>query len=540
MSLSKSTSLPCLPGIHRVTPPYGRGRINEIFGSKLDKSAVRLRMEASGELMNSLSMTSTLSRSLANTLSRSTLPAGDPARERMEMLSSASIGSLLPIPEPTRVPSFVKHAKDVLQFAGYYKEPVFESQTENWRYRKVIVSWFLSDNTVSIVEQKTDNSGMLEGPFLERGKHIVKLTHLSPERYLRIDDLVPGCEITLYSRTFMFYAMSGWTREYCCSTLGMDVPSNMHAPVDKYTEERKEFMSRETGCDLTKNRGKPMYPMKRYAEALRGKHTRATGAEHRNHLYNGQVLEFTLVWEGGDRLYGHQHVYKMRFYLQDRTIGINNVFKPNSGSDPFSKFYARSRLLKNHAAFGGEMGHENMDGEDDHAYYDEEDFDVGVVMNVNNRAMTIVNCSKFTREHYKRVHGRELKPDAVKLRDLIDPVVPPAPPRALPPHNGIGSEEDSVSNCKRLVIKPHRRDEKKLVQMEGKTLRFSCKIVNNRIADQGRRFVIRYFLADDSITVYEPPVHNSGLVGGKFIRRMRVRLVVVIVVDFISVHCLFV
>ena len=79
-----------------------------------------------------------------------------------------------------------------------------------------------------------------------------------------------------------------------------------------------------------------------------------------------------------------------------------------------------------------------------------------------------------------------------------------------------------MSNCKRLVIKPHRRDEKKLVQMEGKTLRFSCKLVNNRIADQSRRFVIRYFLADDSITVYEPPVHISGLVGGKFIRRMRV------------------
>ena len=36
-------------------------------------------------------------------------------------------------------------------------------------------------------------------------------------------------------------------------------------------------------------------------------------------------------------------------------------------------------------------------------------------------------------------------------------------------------------------------------------------------------FVIRYFLADDSLTVYEPPVHNSGYVGGKFIRRMRIK-----------------
>ena len=527
-SMKKSVSLPCLPGIHRVTPPYGRGRINEIFGKKIDKSAVRNRLEASGELETSLSTSSTLSRSLANTLSRSSLAIGDPARERMELLSSASIGSLLPIPEPTREPLFVKHDKQVLQFAGYYKEPVYESQNENWRYRKVVVSWFLTDNTVSIVEQKTDNSGIPEGPFLERGKHIVKPTPMSRDRYLEIEDMLPGCQVSLYSRTFMFYAMSGWTRQYCEETLGVEVPPDMEGPIDAYTEARAEFMSRETGCDQTKNRGKPMYPMKRYAEALRGKHTRAKGAEHRNHLFNGKVLEFTLVWEGGDKLYGHQHVYKMRFYLQDRTIAINNVFKPNSGIDPFSKFYARARLLKNHDAFGGEMGHENMDGEDDYAYYDEGDFDIGVVMNVNNRAMTIVNCSKFTREHYKQAHGKDLKPDAIKLRDLIDPVKTPPPPRPLPPHNGIGSEEDSVSNCKRLVIKPHRRDEKKLVMMEGKTLRFSCKLVNDRPADQSRRFVIRYFLADDTITVYEPPVHNSGLVGGKFIRRMRVSIILIV------------
>jgi hypothetical protein len=146
-----------------------------------------------------------------------------------------------------------------------------------------------------------------------------------------------------------------------------------------------------------------------------------------------------------------------------------------------------------------------------------------MVLNVNNRKMTIVNCSKFTREHYTTVVGRPLKPDRSTLRDLIDPVLPPAPPRPLPPHNGIGSEEDSASNCKKLIIKPYRRDEKKLVVMEGKTLLYSCRMVNDRPADQDRRFVLRYFLANDTITVYEPPVHNSGYVGGKFIRRMRIK-----------------
>jgi hypothetical protein len=46
------------------------------------------------------------------------------------------------------------------------------------------------------------------------------------------------------------------------------------------------------------------------------------------------------------------------------------VFKKNSGIDPFAKFFARARLLKKYDAFGSEMGHENMDGEEDQEYYD--------------------------------------------------------------------------------------------------------------------------------------------------------------------------
>jgi hypothetical protein len=577
--MKASVSLPCLPGIHRVTPPYGRGRINAIFDKKLDKSLIKKHLTESGRLEHSLSTSSTLSRNLSNTMSRSTLPLHDPSRERLEKLSSSSIGSLLPLTGPSRIPAYVEFDKKVLEFSAYYREPVFESSIEKWRNRKLIISYFLNDHTVSIVEQKSDNSGMSGGPFLERSRHIINSGTF--ERYLEIDDLLPGKEINLYSRRFRIIDVSGYTRNYLTNELGLTVPDGEPMPSDKYTIDRAEFMSRETGCDITKDRGKPMYPMKRYNEALLGKHTRATGAEHRNHLFNGQTLEFTLVWEGSDRLYGHTHVYKMRFYLEDRTVAINNVFKKNSGIDPFAKFYSRARLLKNYDVFKGEMGHENMDGEDDEHYYDVDDFNIGTVLNVNNRKMTIVNCSKFTRNHYITVVGKPLKTNLMALRDLIDPVLPPAPPRPLPPHNGFGSEEDSVSNCKKLIIKPHRKDEKKLVVMEGKTLKFSCRMLNDRPADQDRSklhyifiviayyvcghylprfnshspplspspplslppslslslppchttrtllpisgFVLRYFLANDTITVYEPPVHNSGYVGGKFIRRMRIK-----------------
>jgi hypothetical protein len=40
--------------------------------------------------------------------------------------------------------------------------------------------------------------------------------------------------------------------------------------------------------------------------------------------------------------------------------------------------------------------------------------------------------------------------------------------------------------------------------------------------DKGRRFIISYHLADDMMTVYEPPVRNSGIIGGKFLEKTRV------------------
>jgi len=41
-------------------------------------------------------------------------------------------------------------------------------------------------------------------------------------------------------------------------------------------------------------------------------------------------------------------------------------------------------------------------------------------------------------------------------------------------------------------------------------------------ADKDRRFILSYFVADDTISVFEPPVRNSGIIGGKFLERQKV------------------
>ena len=36
-----------------------------------------------------------------------------------------------------------------------------------------------------------------------------------------------------------------------------------------------------------------------------------------------------------------------------------------------------------------------------------------------------------------------------------------------------------------------------------------------------RRFIISYYLADNTVSVYEPPVRNSGIEQGKFLERKK-------------------
>lgn len=44
-----------------------------------------------------------------------------------------------------------------------------------------------------------------------------------------------------------------------------------------------------------------------------------------------------------------------------------------------------------------------------------------------------------------------------------------------------------------------------------------------RPEDKDRKFIISYRLADDMMTIYEPPVRNAGMLCGKFLQRTRVQ-----------------
>ena len=71
---------------------------------------------------------------------------------------------------PRQQPRWLKFDRQVLSFTGYFKESVVESPIENWRLRRVIIYYYLNDNTIYITEPKVVNSGLPQGVFLKQAR----------------------------------------------------------------------------------------------------------------------------------------------------------------------------------------------------------------------------------------------------------------------------------------------------------------------------------------------------------------------------------
>ena len=153
--------------------------------------------------------------------------------------------------------------------------------------------------------------------------------------------------------------------------------------------------------------------------------------------------------------------------------------------------------------------------------FTEADFGIGKSIKVLGVEFFIHACDEFTRDYYQKVHGVELVDVPFVYEEKWE-----RPKMPVPPHTGwaaIGSEEDSLNSMQHLVPKPPKKDMKKLMDKDGVILRFLARFETEAEEDTGRQFVIKFYCANDTIAVFEPPLKNSGLVGGKFIERTTLR-----------------
>ena len=231
-----------------------------------------------------------------------------------------------------------------------------------------------------------------------------------------------------------------------------------------------------------------------------------------------RVLRFFCAWD--DRANGGVvSSYVLNYFLGDGTVEVLEEQLRNAGRDPFPKMLARSRLPA-HGAFDVGVPGEGRLGAGSPAHVSHRHLRVGGTVGVYGRTLTIHDCDDFTRAFYVKEEGRTIAEMAPR------PFVESAPrlTPTIPPHNGFGSEVDSLANCVSLVPKRAPFDVRNFEKNDGKNLVFTAQFEG---ASEGRatppnderRFIVTFYLVDNTVSVYEPPVVNSGVVGGKFLER---------------------
>ena len=95
------------------------------------------------------------------------------------------------------------------------------------------------------------------------------------------------------------------------------------------------------------------------------------------------------------------------------------------------------------------------------------------------------------------------------------------PTLPTPPYTGYGDELTNANDnsWRKLIPTKPKKDYNKIIGLDGQVLRFTAKLESSNPDDERRDFVFSYFLHDDTLRVFEPPIHNSGIVGGKFLEK---------------------
>lgn len=426
-------------------------------------------------------------------------------------------------------PAWVAFDRKVLRFDAYFQEAVHESRQETFRIRRCVIYYYLEDDSIHVSEPKIENSGIPQG---ERKGVIFLKRHRIPKStndFYSLQDLNIGAQPNFYGRVFRLVDCDEFTRNFL-DKIGVTVGEPEALPEDPYNKNRDAIRGQ-----ITQNQ-KYFHPrphdddLMRYMEAKLGVASTLLDREKLDQFLKNdrKVLRFYLAWDDREHLYGELRPFVLHYFLADDTIEVLEVRRANSGRDPFPLFLKRQKLpkeidtlMRTDAPTTHTTQLIDRTGKVDPGtmkFYSETDLSVGIVLNIFNRQFLIYGCDEHTREYYKQVYSIEFEDIPVEFSESIE-----RPQMEIPPYSGHGSEEDSLGSFLYLIPKVPKKNFRRMMENDRKVLRYMARLDTAQPEDVDRVFIIKYFLSDDTVSVYEPPQKNSGIVGGKFLERCRIK-----------------
>lgn len=389
------------------------------------------------------------------------------------------------------IPGHVAWDKKVLKFNAYFKQTVHESPNEFFRVRPVDIYYYLEDDSIAVIEPHVENSGMPQGKLIKRQR----LPKNDRGDNWHWKDINNGMNITFYGKVFHVVDCDKFTKDFLESE-GLVVNPPEGIPEDPYIDRRVKMAALRTYTTP------PAFDkLKQFLELDR------------------KVLRFFCVWDDRPNMFGEMRPFVIHYYLVDDTLEVRECHQANDGRDPFPVLIGRHKVPKDRYNVPSSFPSVVMELSNNEIkdYFTPKDFMIGQTAMIYGRRFLIYDCDSFTKAFYYHNFGITDFP-------AVDPQGLPKnlPKMEIPPYNNFGSLEDSMQSCLSLIPQPPKKDFIKMLENDHKVLRFEAIMDSVRPEDAGRRFIISYRLSDDMLTIYEPPVRNSGIIGGKFLERTRV------------------
>lgn len=389
----------------------------------------------------------------------------------------------------------------VLTFQAFYDD---EANGAGPSVRQsVYLYYFVDDSSIKVVIAPKKRGGDRSGTKLRRSVVLKE----SGEPF-SAEDFRLGSSVIIYGRSYYIVDCDQATRDYITDGL-ISSPEPQEQPVDfsGLLVDAENSYEHDWGAYRPKKN-----ELKIYMEAKMG-NTINNSKREGFIAYGNTVLKFLCFWDDSRNMYGKRHEYAIIYHLADDTVDITSVSRNADGGE-CKQLLKRAKLPKPSSKAKNSSG-EFLPNPGKDGVYHWSDFCVGDTIEVYTRSFVIIDADEATRKFFLD-NGLELAP-AVHFE------VPPAKEyvREVPPHVGFGSEEDSLRSCTGSVSTGAPRQKK--INPDAAVLVFLADLVSSDPVDLQRKFVVTFYVDDNTIKILEPPQRNSGFVGGMFLSRQKMK-----------------
>ena len=406
-------------------------------------------------------------------------------------------------------------SQGILRFYGYFDiirpwdsfAPIGTPTIEDKIIRPVTIYHFLQDSTTEIIEQTIGNSGFKGGLFFRRGI----LESDDDGSSVTPNDLNIGQVLRAIGREFHIYDADKFTREWYENNLDIILPPARTAPKN-IREDQGAFYATGLVSTLgpgTTPQGKKSSKYEENREIVEKTYNFMT--------YHGVELHYLLCELDRDlpmpdrispEALGQTKQYMMKYYMQSSLTEICNIKTPESLRDQPSLLLKRTVLERNWKEV--KKGRAPVP-------YTPDDYMVGNIIDVYGRQLMITSVDQPTREWYRDNRGIDQGNVIIKK---------PEKPQVIHPIPGkrdgflmIGGDKDTLATVHGMPKAVP--DLAKLQRNHGRILKCIVKMINGKdpTFDPTRKFLLIYYLEDDSFSIYEEAQRNSGLKNGGFLNR---------------------